>query len=538
MEMSSLIQWPSIYGTTYFVPAVVVVVLLLALLLLMSSRRRLALETARGAAQPFEDEETPAPAAPPEDVAAEATAAPADEANVMVTVTQPAAAMATVALSSEAAPAPLTAAPAVLPVAATAARPQEPAPPASDFRRVASGRNARVTVRTQGPVAGGIDPLTTALLGILAGWGDLTPEDMKRLELFRPERLAAALAVIQLPKSSSGDAKARLSQLRQYSADLDRKALAAQVAAAAAAQPAIVPPPDAVPAAAAPTTAATTVTAPARMASGGAFAAAYSDPAPSDHVPSQAAATTLAAAVALGTATRADSDSAPAPSTQAEPETAALVAGAVALTPAVTPNPSDGPPPGSEIEELASFWAAPRSLWDPDGEVPFEELPAPSYEEIAIRHEIRPEASTKAIPNGNGGNGDGPSLKEVAPVPPAPLAGAASAGAAMTSAHDFFRDDGPADPLSRLSIKVETAEQLLALPPEERADMTAFLGPSELAATFRATEDPQLKKAVIDTLEHIGSPASLNALGNCFEDGDCDVQLYALQAADRLLGVA
>ena len=65
----------------------------------------------------------------------------------------------------------------------------------------------------------------------------------------------------------------------------------------------------------------------------------------------------------------------------------------------------------------------------------------------------------------------------------------------------------------------------------------AFIEPSELAATFRATKDLELKKAVIDTLEHIGSPASLNALGNCFEDGESEVQLYALAAADRLLGV-
>ncbi len=57
--MSSLIEWPSIYGTSYFVPAVVVVVLLLALLLLMSSRRRVALEAARDTREPFDDEETP-----------------------------------------------------------------------------------------------------------------------------------------------------------------------------------------------------------------------------------------------------------------------------------------------------------------------------------------------------------------------------------------------------------------------------------------------------------------------------------------------
>ena len=92
--------------------------------------------------------------------------------------------------------------------------------------------------------------------------------------------------------------------------------------------------------------------------------------------------------------------------------------------------------------------------------------------------------------------------------------------------------------LSRLSVKVETAEQLLALPTTERVDMAAFLPPAELVATFRATQDPDLKKAVIDTLEHIGSPSSLNALGNCFEDADSDIQIYALAAADRLLGVA
>ncbi len=78
----------------------------------------------------------------------------------------------------------------------------------------------------------------------------------------------------------------------------------------------------------------------------------------------------------------------------------------------------------------------------------------------------------------------------------------------------------------------------MALPPTERVDMTAFLPPAELAATFRATHDMELKKAVIDTLEHIGTPASLNALGNCFEDADPDIQVYALAAADRLLGVA
>jgi hypothetical protein len=49
---------------------------------------------------------------------------------------------------------------------------------------------------------------------ILNGWGSL-PEDMKRLELFRPDRLSAARrrAVVEI---RSNDTRLRLSQLRQY----------------------------------------------------------------------------------------------------------------------------------------------------------------------------------------------------------------------------------------------------------------------------------------------------------------------------------
>jgi len=118
-----------------------------------------------------------------------------------------------------------------------------------------------------------------------------------------------------------------------------------------------------------------------------------------------------------------------------------------------------------------------------------------------------------------------------------PVGDAVGREATHTADH-FFWDDEPAQAMSRLSVKVETAEQLLALPADERTDMAAFLPPAELVAAFRATHDADLKKAVIDTLEHIGSPVSLNALGNCFEDTDSDIQTYALAAADRLLGVA
>ena len=526
MEMSSLIEWPSIYGSGYFIPAVVVVVLLLALLLLVSSRRRAAAEAARNAAEPLDDAETPDPATAAEGVAAEAAAAPVDEAGAVATVTQsvitqpvvaqpvvtavqPAAAvsfpMVAAAPSRGFAPAPVAAAPMVLAATAAvavqeelladpqeeqAADPQEEqaADPIPDLRQVASGKNARITVRTQGPVSGvgGSDPLTVALLAILGGWGDLTPEDIKRLELFRPEKLAAALATVQLPKSKSGEAKARLGQLRQYSADLEGRSLAAETAAAAAARAAAEPIPSAA--------VATPIVAPPRA---------------------ETLAQAAVAAVALGA------------ETETEPETAAVMdettpmaaEAAVAATEAATVTPHE-----YGVDDLGSFWAEPRPLWELEDGTSFQELPAPSYEEIAVRHELRPQTELQTPLEATPDVLDAP-LSD-AELADAPQAGGPStddlptddlpAGETVSDAHSFFWEDTPADPLSRLSVKVETAEQLLALPLQERADMTAFLGPSELAATFRATEDPDLKKAVIDTLEHIGSPASLNALGNCF----------------------
>jgi hypothetical protein len=366
-------------------------------------------------------------------------------------------------------------------VAAAAEEAEEPIP---DLGQTALGRNVRVTVRTQGPVSGviGIDPLNVTLLDILDGWGDLSPEDMKRLELFRPERLAAAVAAVQLPKSTSGEAKARLSQLRQYSADVERKSLAAQAAAAAVALPAAVP---------------DEVAAPVISVTAGPVA-----------IPVAGDAITV-----VPTGDRTTVSAAP-----------AAVAGAAAAT------------RRSDLRQI------PFADHPVKQETSFRELPAPTYQEVEVqvRGEMIHEAPAEVSPNDDEGGAEQLHVyPPLAAVPATDMAqrDAPRTSAPLTSVDTFFWDDPPTDSLSRLSIKVETAEQLLALPPEERADMAAFLAPAELAATFRATEDPELKKAVIDTLEHIGSPASLNALGNCFEDNSCDIQLYALQAADRLLGV-
>jgi hypothetical protein len=46
---------------------------------------------------------------------------------------------------------------------------------------------------------------------------------------------------------------------------------------------------------------------------------------------------------------------------------------------------------------------------------------------------------------------------------------------------------------------------------------------------------PQLKRAVIDTLEHLRSAALTNVLLDCLDDPDPIVQEYALAAAERVL---
>jgi len=94
-------------------------------------------------------------------------------------------------------------------------------------------------------------------------------------------------------------------------------------------------------------------------------------------------------------------------------------------------------------------------------------------------------------------------------------------------ADSFFSDMGV----------VSTAEQLLALPSDEQAGMLPFLSPGELGKVFQQAGDPALKKAVIDTLEHVGSTTALDVIHDCLDDPDPEIQVYALDAADRLLGV-
>jgi hypothetical protein len=574
--MSSFIQWPTIYGSPYFLPGIILVVLLLALLLLMSSRRRARAERARLAPDRAGDFDF----APPQ-LAAET--GPSTDAGTLpllgsITplqpsapglVTQPVAvSMQTVAmpmqpvslatqpsgvltqpvitgqraLGTDFQPAIAPTAPLVPPPGGqnmqTAARfgsattvPAVTVPVGADAApaslAIASGLPSARPYETPRPAltvvpavaSVGDDPLKETLYEIMGTSGDLSAEDMKRLDLFRSSVLLAALETIPVPKSKANDGRTRFLQVRQYATVLESRERAAQGAAAAATAAAPVAPPVAAPAfqpVSPPMRETPTKPRPLTLAERQDMFADFAVPTRPATQPVALPVDPLAAvpdpgvvpaspAVAISPAPPTD------PAVTASPFVVTPVVSAPAAEPMVMPLiQKRTPDPADDLADAGALWAEPRPLWGRE-----------------VRAGDQPEDLPKAEPIAA-------SIQVATPV----RANAPAATETTSSELDDFWLDMPVHTLSRLPVKVETAEQLLALPVNERVDMAALLPPAELAATFRATQDAELKKAVIDTLEHIGSPASLNALGNCFEDTSPEIQVYALAAADRLLGVA
>ena len=345
------------------------------------------------------------------------------------------------------------------------------------------------------------DPITPVLVELLHGWGEFSDADVKRLSIFRPEKVQAAVQTLELPKDlkNDRDAGARLEQLTLYASQLQAKT----------------------PGAESPTDEAQAQ--PDSEADDGAEA-----------VDAETAGGEAEAAPAVAMAV-ADAD-------RGVGGTGA-VAGAAALAAAVSAadaeSERDSEPPalaGTPETPLATLpWALEADQWEqakvePDaGEFkPYEEWP------LAVSTQV----------------GGGELGSEAWGAPPAPgtpedfdamEAGALAAFAAGSVAaddHDHLDDtlETAPRPAPLLGGIVKTADELMALPPGERAEMVAFLQPSELAGVLKRTDDPELKRAIIDTLENVSTPASLDVLRECLEDRDPEIQAYALQAADRILG--
>jgi hypothetical protein len=178
----------------------------------------------------------------------------------------------------------------------------------------------------------------------------------------------------------------------------------------------------------------------------------------------------------------------------------------------------DLPPEGPQSPQgdAPSLWAETPVGWDVQEPATLEEAP------------VEPETETIAMNPEAAGATEAAAKSEAAE--------AEDTGTPASTQDMTARLQASDDSLSSLHGRIRTADELMALQPEERADMLAFLEPSELSRVIGRSDERELKKSAIDVLENLGSPASLDVIRQCLDDPDQEIQLYALDAADRLLG--
>jgi len=320
----------------------------------------------------------------------------------------------------------------------------------------------------------GADPVAAVIADLLQGWGDLTAEDTNRLKIFRADKVAAAVAVAELPQNlkNSEHARARLSQLRHYASSLQEPSATAPQTPPSADQ---------------------SETAGEERAAEASWGIAKSDVlgTPSGAAvswygvpleqksPAETAETDQTAAVSM---TAADTSSQPA-------ETAGGEAGsgrAEIFADVFADEESEGaePAPEVEAEEIEAFVEEEPEL--------VEEMPTEVVEErISTVDEEPPLVHERS------GAEEEPAAAPATEVRTAAEEPAEEEVVKTVGLQDSMDID---DFFSSLRTTVTSAEELLALPAGEQAGMLAFLNPAELGKVFQGTKDADLKKSVIDTL--------------------------------------
>ncbi len=96
-------------------------------------------------------------------------------------------------------------------------------------------------------------------------------------------------------------------------------------------------------------------------------------------------------------------------------------------------------------------------------------------------------------------------------------------------------ESGAAQPEVAALAAPPTAEEVARLQPQEWDDALQRLPVAELGRLLQISDDTTLKMKIVDQLERIGGPAALKLLDSCLTDPDPEVQLYALNTAERLL---
>lgn len=350
------------------------------------------------------------------------------------------------------------------------------------------------------------DPVTPVLMELLHGWGDLSREDKNRLDVFKPEVVQAAARGLQMPKGlkNDQDARVRLDQLVRYADDM----------AAGHAVPAVPEPLGSAPESSDDDGAIIAGAAPAGAA---ALAAALAEttqevrlvPPPGGDVSTDGADEAVASVDVDTGGAAGDLET-----TQIVGAAAAGAGGLISMT-GTRQKTSSTEQTAGEGEGLDAFVDSRAGRVAP-------ELGKADMPQVPQTADAAPESSSLDLAFGQWEEAAPPALEEV------------STFGEWSPLDDTL--ETPPKPRPLLGGVVRTADDLLTLPADEQADMVAFLEPGELAGVLKRTDDPALKKAVIDTLEHVNSPAALEVLRQCLDDTDPEVQMYALQAADRILG--
>ncbi|MHB0980089.1 MAG: hypothetical protein ACYC5Q_08495 [Thermoleophilia bacterium] len=381
-------------------------------------------------------------------------------------------------------------------------RPREGEPSAAPAAHVSSPPPAAAMPFRATPGAGD-EHVHSVITGLLQGRGDLTAAELRRIELLRPEKVLVALAEIEGALSGRGKEaqRARLVKLQQY-AELLSPASSAEAPPQAEAETSVEHDEY------------------VGVAHDAYDASSLWSGAAAEHVD-----TAADAADSLIGESRADAafEGEPAPD-----------------LPVAAPVEEDVAP----IEVIAE---------PVEQAAPVEEARAPWNEEPAATPDEEHEtpAQTPAMPPGWSREGSADWLPGAIPAPE-PVIGEAvwtEPEAGNETFHDERKDaeeeawiDAPpelekaATSLEALDLHLETAEDVLLLEVGEREDALAFLQPLELGRLFAATQDTHLKFSIIDILGREQDTGSIEALQACFDDPDPEVQMYALEVAERILG--
>jgi hypothetical protein len=368
-------------------------------------------------------------------------------------------------------------------VAAVTADPPSPAVEAEPPAPVASAA-ATSSLIYASAAASAADPVNQLLLSLLEGQGELSQAELRRLELFRPERILEAASVLNESVAGRGkeSRRSRLNKIRLHAETLRSAAEPDLPVEAALEEPAAAPSQEP--------------------------EAWRPEPSLEEHL--------------WGEPNGRHNTKVPPAEIVIGPEQILLPA------PTDLDVPSDAVlPPDLEDPADADAPAAPDLVPDPDPVLDVQATAdAHALEEYQAGTPVatpqEEEIEQEAWMSWPVAEAEVPVFETQVPDEPAQLG-------------HVVMEQPSGDHLKSLDLVISSAEDVIGLPPHERGDALTFLDIPELERLVAQSDDPDLCRAVVDQLERLGTPASLRAISGILEEGEPGLQLYAVNAAERLL---